>query len=116
MYEHGLGVEQSYAEAITWYRQAGEQGEVAAEFTWAEYMRTDSASRKTMQRQRNGIARPQRSLIRAAPGASIVSSIFFMLMPEEVLVYGDCAANPNPKPHELAGIAIQSDPGNAQWR
>ena len=29
-------------------------------------------------------------------------------MPEEVLVYGDCAVNPNPKPEELADIAIQS--------
>jgi phosphate acetyltransferase len=44
--------------------------------------------------------RPALQLIRAAPGASIVSSIFFML-PEEVLVYGDCAVNPNPKPEEL---------------
>ena len=46
-------------------------------------------------------------LIRAAQGASIVSSIFFMLMPEEVLVYSDCAVI-NPKPEELADIAIQS--------
>jgi phosphate acetyltransferase len=52
--------------------------------------------------------RPALQLIRSAPGASIVSSIFFMLMPEEVLVYGDCAVNPNPKPEELADIAIQS--------
>jgi phosphate acetyltransferase len=52
--------------------------------------------------------RPALQLIRAAQGASIVSSIFFMLMPEEVLVYGDCAVNPNPKPEELADIAIQS--------
>ena len=52
--------------------------------------------------------RPALQLIRSAPGASIVSSIFFMLMPEEVLVYGDCAVNPNPKPKELAHIAIQS--------
>ena len=52
--------------------------------------------------------RPALQLIRAAQGASFVSSIFFMLMPEEVLVYGDCAVNPNPKPEELADIAIQS--------
>jgi phosphate acetyltransferase len=52
--------------------------------------------------------RPALQLIRSAQGASIVSSIFFMLMPEEVLVYGDCAVNPNPKPEELADIAIQS--------
>jgi hypothetical protein len=32
MYEHGLGLEQNYAEAITWYRRAAEQGEAAGEF------------------------------------------------------------------------------------
>jgi phosphate acetyltransferase len=51
--------------------------------------------------------RPALQLIRAAPGAN-VSSVFFMLMPEEVLVYGDCAVNPNPNAEELAEIAIQS--------
>jgi phosphate acetyltransferase len=52
--------------------------------------------------------RPALQLIRTAPGTSIVSSVFFMLMPEEVLVYGDCAVNPNPNAEELAEIAIQS--------
>jgi phosphate acetyltransferase len=52
--------------------------------------------------------RPALQLIRTAPGVSTVSSVFFMLMPEEVLVYGDCAVNPDPSPGELADIAIQS--------
>ncbi|WOK18786.1 phosphate acetyltransferase [Rhodopseudomonas sp. BAL398] len=52
--------------------------------------------------------RPALQLIKTAPGSSIVSSVFFMLMPDQVLVYGDCAINPDPTDHELAEIAIQS--------
>ncbi|MDK9696868.1 MAG: phosphate acetyltransferase [Siculibacillus sp.] len=52
--------------------------------------------------------RPALQLIKTAPGSSIVSSVFFMLMPDQVLVYGDCAINPNPSAAELAEIAIQS--------
>jgi phosphate acetyltransferase len=52
--------------------------------------------------------RPALQLIKTAPGSSIVSSVFFMLMPDQVLVYGDCAINPNPNAEELAEIAIQS--------
>jgi phosphate acetyltransferase len=52
--------------------------------------------------------RPALQLIRTAPGVSTVSSVFFMLLPEEVLVYGDCAVNPNPDAEALAQIAIQS--------
>ena len=52
--------------------------------------------------------RPALQLIKTKPDASLVSSVFFMLMPDQVLVYGDCAVNPEPSASELADIAIQS--------
>jgi phosphate acetyltransferase len=52
--------------------------------------------------------RPALQLIKTAPGYKLVSSVFFMLLPDQVVVYGDCAVNPDPSAAELAEIAIQS--------
>jgi len=52
--------------------------------------------------------RPALQLIKTAPGCSLVSSVFFMLFPDQVLVYGDCVMNPHPSAEELAEIALQS--------
>ncbi|MFH1811800.1 MAG: phosphate acetyltransferase [Pseudomonadota bacterium] len=52
--------------------------------------------------------RPGLQVIKTRKGCSLVSSVFFMCLEDRVLVYGDCAVNPDPTAQELAEIAVQS--------
>jgi phosphate acetyltransferase len=52
--------------------------------------------------------RPALQILRTREGVRLVSSVFFMCLPDEVVVYGDCAINPQPNSEELADIAVQS--------
>ncbi|MHB9758749.1 phosphate acetyltransferase [Streptomyces sp. BYX5S] len=59
--------------------------------------------------------RPAFEIIKTKPDAAIVSSVFFMCLADKVLVYGDCAVNPDPNAKQLADIAVQSAATAAQF-
>jgi phosphate acetyltransferase len=59
--------------------------------------------------------RPAFEIIKTAPDVSTVSSIFFMCLPDRVLVYGDCAIIPNPTSEQLADIAVSAARTAAQF-
>ncbi|MGO1380235.1 MAG: phosphate acetyltransferase [Corynebacterium sp.] len=52
--------------------------------------------------------KPSFQIIKTAPDASIVSSIFLMVMDGVLWAFGDCAVNPDPTPEQLAEIAVVS--------
>jgi len=52
--------------------------------------------------------RPALQIIKTKPGNRFVSSLFFMLLPEQVYIYADCAINENPDAETLSEIALQS--------
>ncbi|MEJ4098857.1 phosphate acetyltransferase [Corynebacterium mastitidis] len=59
--------------------------------------------------------KPAFQIIKTAPGASVVSSIFLMVMPGRLWAFGDCAVNPNPTAEQLGEIAVVSAETAAQF-
>jgi phosphate acetyltransferase len=105
-----------YIDAVVERRKGKTTSEVAAEYlqdtvylgtTMLQLDEVDGLVSGAIHTTANTV-RPAFQLIKTAPQYSLVSSVFFMLLPEQVVVYGDCAINPDPTAEELAEIAIQS--------
>ena len=59
--------------------------------------------------------KPSFQIIKTAPGASVVSSIFLMVMQDRLWAFGDCAVNPNPTAEQIGEIAAVSAKTAAQF-
>ena len=59
--------------------------------------------------------KPSFQIIKTVPGASVVSSIFLMVMRGRLWAFGDCAVNPNPTAEQLGEIAVVSAKPAAQF-
>ena len=59
--------------------------------------------------------KPSFQIIKTVPGASVVSSIFLMVMRDRLWAFGDCAVNPNPTAEQIGEIAAVSAKTAAQF-